>query len=188
MSRGPLAKSATVHQLHGNPSKKNLKSVIDSLQPEVEIPGCPPHLLKEAKKEWKRITPILERYGLISQLDRAALSQYCQQWALLVYAETQINRMMIAAEKKRKVAEANGDVYEGSDGLIEVTKNGNVIYSPYYIIAKNSRYQLDRMLANFGMSPAARGRVSPSNRLQADMFGDGSGEGDVPAGGGFGSL
>lgn len=187
MSRGPLPKSATVHQLHGNPSKKNLQSVIDTLQPEIEIPGCPPHLLKEAKKEWKRITPELKKYGLISKLDRSALASYCQQWALMVYAETQINRMMVAAEKKQRIAEANGEVYEGSDGLIEVTKNGNVIYSPYYIIAKNSRYILDRMLANFGMSPAARGRVSPSNRLQKDLFGDDDSDGES-VGGGFGSL
>lgn len=187
MSRGPLPKSATVHQLHGNPSKKNLKQVIDTLQPEVEIPDCPQHLLKEAKKEWKRITPILEDYGLISKLDRAALSSYCQQWALMVFAEQQILRAMTLAEKKRKEAEARGEIYEGGDGLVDVTKNGNVIYSPHYIIAKNSRYILDRMLANFGMSPAARGRVSPSNRLQKDLFGDDGSDGES-VGGGFGSL
>ncbi|MGJ8619601.1 MAG: P27 family phage terminase small subunit [Methylophilaceae bacterium] len=186
MSRGPLPKSATVHQLHGNPSKKNLKSVIDTLHPEVEIPGCPPHLLKEAKKEWKRITPILEKYGLISKLDRAALSQYCQQWAVLVYAESQIARAMKRADQLRIAAEEKGEEYLGGDGLVELTKNGNVIYSPYYVIANKSRYTLDRMLANFGMSPAARGRVSPSNRLQADMFGDSEGAGSPS--GGFGSL
>lgn len=174
--RGPNAMPSNVHVLRGNPSKKPVGQLMDSLQPEIEIPGCPPHLLPEAKKEWKRITPELEKYGLISKLDRSALASYCQTWATMVYAETQMARAMKIAEKKRLAVEDAGGDYEGGDGLVLITTNGNQIYSPYYIIAKNSRYTLDRLLSNFGLSPAARGRVNPSNRLQKDLFADDEGE------------
>lgn len=182
--RGPNKKPNNVHHLHGNPSKKNLQSVVDTLQPEIEIPGCPPHLLKEAKKEWKRITPHLEKYGLISQLDRTALALYCQEWALLHYADSQVKRGMDLAAKKRAEAESKGEIYEGGDGLVEVTSNGNMIYSPYWVIANKSRRTLDKMLTNFGLSPAARGRVNPSARLQGNLdFG-----GDDQPASGFGAL
>ncbi|MCA8251575.1 P27 family phage terminase small subunit [Burkholderia multivorans] len=42
------------------------------------------HLNREARKEWKRITVELEKLGLISRLDRAALTLCCQAWGRLV--------------------------------------------------------------------------------------------------------
>lgn len=172
MKPGPKPLPNNVHQLHGNPSKKNLAQVMDFLQPEVEIPGCPPHLLAEAKKEWKRITPELEKYGLISKIDRAALASYCQTWAMKAFADKALDRAMRLAAKKAAEAEAKGEEYEGGDGMVIYTKLGNQIYSPHYIISKNLTYMLDRLLSNFGMSPAARGRVNPSNRLQLGLFDD----------------
>lgn len=169
-ARGPAAVASNVHHLRGNPSKKTAAQLSDSLQPEIEIPGCPPHLLKEAKKEWKRITPELQRYGLISTLDRSALASYCQSWALLVYVEERIRKNMETAERKRAECEERGEEYAGGDGLVEVTKNGNVIYSPYWVMRNRAHYAIERALINFGLSPAARGRVTPSTRLQKDLF------------------
>lgn len=183
--RGPKPKPASVHWLHGNPSKKTAAQLMDSLQPEIELPGCPSHLLPEAKKEYKRITPELIRYGLLSKIDRAALCLYLQSWAELVFAEKVLNRRIKEAAKKAQAAEDKGEVYEGSDGLVEITKNGNLIYSPYWVIANKARQQVDRFLSNFGMSPSSRGRVNPSNHLQRDLFDDGEqGEGA----GGFGAI
>ena len=165
-----------VHQLHGNPSKKPLHQLMDTLQPEIEIPGCPTHLLPEAKKEWKRITEELKRYGLISKLDRAALCLYVQSWAELVYAEKMLKRNMDIAEKKRDAASAEGREYVGGDGMTEITTNGNIIYSPYWVIANKARHNVDKFLSNFGMSPSARSRVTPSNHLQQPLFPDNAGE------------
>lgn len=170
--RGPKPLPANVHWLKGNPSKKPAHQLVDSLQPEIEIPGCPAHLLPEAKKEWRRITPELHRYGLISKLDRAALSMYCQTWALLVYAESQLKRSMRIAEQKREEAEARGQEWTGGDGMVEITSNGNMVYSPYWVISNRARDQVDKFLANFGMSPSSRSRVNPSNFLQGNLFGD----------------
>lgn len=183
--RGPKPLPSNVHFLKGNPSKKTAAQLMDSLQPEIEIPGCPPHLFQEAKKEWKRITPELQRYGLISKLDRSALALYCQSWAMLVYAEMQLKRAMKIAEEKKAAAEARGEEWAGGDGMVVITTNGNMVYSPYWVMANRAREQVDKFQANFGLSPSSRGRVNPSNFLQASLFGD---DGDGETKGGFGSI
>lgn len=179
-SRGPKPLPANVHLLRGNPSKKSLADLVDELQPEVEIPNCPPHLLPEARKEWKRITPQLERYGLISQIDRAALSLYCQAWARWVWAEKQLQRATAAAARKQEEAEAKGEVYTGGDGYTVATPNGNMTYSPHWVIANKAMEQVNKYLASFGMDPASRGRVNPSAVRQRSLF-DGE-EGDAQTG------
>jgi P27 family predicted phage terminase small subunit len=173
--RGPKPLPSNVVLLKGNPSKKTAAQLMDSLQPEIEIPGCPAHLLPEAKKEWKRITPELHRYGLISKLDRAALCLYVQSWAELVWAEKMLRRNIDRAAKLMEEAEAKGEEYKGGDGMVEVTTNGNLIYSPYWVIGNKARNQVDKFLSSFGMSPSSRGRVNQSNHLQRSLFDEGEG-------------
>jgi len=170
--RGPKPLPANVHRLRDNPGHRPLHELTESLQPEVEIPGCPPHLLKEARKEWKRITPELERYGLISKIDRAALALYCQAWAHMVYAELQLQRAVAAAEKARAAAEERNVAYVGGDGYTILTPNGHLGYSPYWVMKNKAADQVDKFLAAFGMSPSSRGRVNASNTRQRGLFDD----------------
>ena len=106
MKPGPKPLPGNVHQLRGNPSKKPIGDLLGDVQPEIEIPGCPSHLLKEARKEWKRITPELVKLGLIAKIDRAALALYCQAWAWLVYHEIQLQRAMDQVMRQREAFEA----------------------------------------------------------------------------------
>lgn len=177
--RGPQPKPANVHLLHGNPSKKPLAALLDEFKPEVEIPDCPGWLWPEAKKEFKRITPELERYGLISLLDRSAIVRYCQAWAEYVWAKKMLARDMKAAEQRRgafeaaedaKVLQAEkvGDTYivkpwTGGDGFMIPTPNGSFTYSPYWVAAKRAGDEVDKCLMAFGLSPAARARVRQSD-------------------------
>ena len=77
---------AALKLVSGNPGKRAL-DLDAGINPPVEIPACPGHLNEHGKKEWRRITVELEEVGLISRLDRAALSIYCQTWGRLVLAE-----------------------------------------------------------------------------------------------------
>jgi P27 family predicted phage terminase small subunit len=183
-ARGPKPLPPNVHMLRGNPSKLSAGQLMDSLQPEIEIPGCPPHLLPEARKEWRRITPELQRYGLISKLDRGALALYCQAWARWVWAEQQLQRAVALAQAKQAEAEARGEIWAGGDGYTVPTPNGHLTYSPHWVIANKAMDQTNKFLADFGLSPSSRGRVNPSNHLQRQLFGD---EGDSPRSG-FNSL
>src|SRR5580765_2563541 len=88
--RGPTPAPANVHVLKGNPSKKPLSALFGEFRPEVEIPDAPTFLWPAAKAEWDRITPELESYGLVSQLDRGLLAMLCQEWARYVWAEEKI--------------------------------------------------------------------------------------------------
>ena len=95
-SRGPLPKPAALKLLEGNPGKRSL-NLAEGINPRVEIPSAPKHLGIEARKEWKRITPILDELGLISGLDRAALALYCQAVGRLSELETAWSKAMPTA-------------------------------------------------------------------------------------------
>lgn len=181
-ARGPKPLPANVHLLRSNPSKKSLDDLFNEFNPEVEIPDYPSWMWPEAKKEWKRVSAELLKYGLISKLDRAALVLYVQAWAKMVWAEKQMAQAMKIAEQKRKEAEDKGEVYVGGDGIMVLTANGNMIYSHHWVVGRRAAEDVNRYLTSFGMSPSARGRVSPSENRQQSL--DLSGEG----GNAFGAL
>jgi P27 family predicted phage terminase small subunit len=169
---------ANVRLLHGNASRRPIPD--GEVHPDIAIPHCPKHLLPEARKFWKRITPELEKLGLIALIDQAAISQVCQWWAWWVWHDSLLQRdIKIAAEKreawetaeeaKRIAAAAAGNQYNplpwtGGDGYQVPTVNGNLTYSPHWVGAHKASDKLDKALASFGMSPSSRGRVTPSSR------------------------
>lgn len=182
---GRRALPANVHMLRGNPSKLSASELMDSFQPQVEIPNCPRHLWPEARKEWRRITPELERYGLISKIDRTALALYCQAYARWVWAEEQMSRAMEAAEKNRADHAKRGLEWTGGDGVIVPTPNGHTTYSGHWVVANRAMQQVNALLDNFGLAPINRGKVQQSsNRQSALDFDDDS----APAPGGYGAL
>lgn len=161
------------------------KNTEGRVEPEIEIPGCPKHLLPEARKEWKRITPELEKQGLISRMDRTALAMYCQAYAHLVWHEQMLQRAKEQygalqakhdAEQLAMVAKAAeaGETYvpkewTGGDGFMLPTPNGSVMYNPHWVARNKLVNEVDKLLASFGMSPSSRGRVSPSSN-QMPLF------------------
>lgn len=175
-SRGPAALPSNVHMLRGNPSKIPGDDLLREFNPEVEAPSFPKHLWVEARKEWKRITPELVKYGLMSKLDRAALSLYCQAWARLVWAETMLARAMDGAEKGRAEAEEKGEVWTGGDGIMVPTgSNGALVYSHYWVVQRRAAQEVHWYLQSFGLSPSSRARVTPSDNRQQPLPLDGDG-------------
>lgn len=152
--RGPLPKPASLHLLHNNPSKKALGSLLDeTIRPQVEIPELPdflryggagPFIAVEARAEWERIGPHLQKLGLISQIDRAALVAYCVAWGRYVYAQRKLTELEDA-------------------GLVEKTPSGYKQIGVWLQIANRCSAELRAFLSEFGMSPAARSRVTPSD-------------------------
>ena len=171
---GPRPLPSNVHTLRGNPSKKPLGQLLGEFKPEVEIPDFPSWIWPEAKKEWKRIAFELERYGLVSKLDRSALVLYCQAWAKMVWAERMLSRAMKAADEAREKAEKEGLEYTGGDGLMVKTAGGNFTYSHHWVVGKHAASELKRYLDLFGLSPSARTRVTTSDNRQGSLFEEGS--------------
>ena len=167
--RGPKPQSNVIKFLRGNPGRRTL-DLSEGMQPEVAVPDIPRHLSKEARKEWRRLGAELQRYGLVSKLDRAALVLYCQAWAKLVWAETMLARAMATAEEKRLEAEACGEVWKGGDGIMVPSPNGALVYSHHWVVQRRAAQEVHWYLQSFGLSPASRGRVKTSDNRQVPLF------------------
>lgn len=179
-SRGPKPLPANVHLLRGNPSKLRLDELRGEVRPPVAIPPCPKHLLPAAKAEWKRIAKELESLGLISQIDRAALAAYCQAWGRWLQAEEAIRRQADLSDEalaalREEIEKTEGtearqrlaaqlNIYErGMAGLVQLTPNGMEAMSVNLQIANRAVEQMHKFMAEFGMTPSARSRVTPSD-------------------------
>jgi P27 family predicted phage terminase small subunit len=173
-ARGPQRQSSNVIAFRGNPGHKTLADLVDDFNPEVEIPSAPRWIWPEAKKEWRRIGTELERYGLISKLDRAALVLYCQSWARLAWAETMLSRAMELAETKRQEAEDRGEEWKGGDGIMVPSPNGSLIYSHHWVVQRRAAQEVHWYLQSFGLSPSSRSRVRMSNNRQGSLFEEGT--------------
>lgn len=150
---GRKALPANVHVLRGNPSKKSAAALLDEqVRPPVAIPPCPSHFSPEAKAEWKRITKHLELLGLVTEIDRAALAGYCTAWGDYVWAE-------------RRIAEINTEAKDktGESGRIWGLATGYKQISVPMQIRNRALELMVKFLGEFGMSPAARSRVTASD-------------------------
>jgi len=150
-ARGPKPLPNVVHLTTGNRSKKPAHELIDDVKPDIEIPKCPAHLLPQAKREWKRISPQLEKLGLITAMDMAALAAYCQAYARWSTTEAKLKEL-------------------GEEGLVETTKSGYKQISVLLQISNRASEQMHKFMCEFGMSPSSRSRVTASP--QSDMFGN----------------
>ncbi|MGZ4955296.1 MAG: phage terminase small subunit P27 family [Methylobacter sp.] len=155
---GRRALPNNVHILQGNRSKKPGHALRDTINPDVEVPGCPSHLLPDAKKEWKRIAPELEKMRIISQMDRAALAVYCQAYARWVQAESKIKELSSGPNKDA--------------GLIDLTPNGFKQMSVWLQISNRAVEQMHKFLAEFGMSPSSRSKIREAQSPNMDLFND----------------
>lgn len=164
--RGPLRKPTVLKLLEGNPGKRAL-NLADGVNPRIEVPPAPRHLGKEAAKEWKRITPHLEELGLISAIDRAALALYCQAYGRLAELEEAFKGKVAQIQANEGVDYAEA-VYRASRTQ---TPSGYEQQSVIVQLIGSHRLQVHRHLMHFGLSPAARARVQPSNYLQPELPG-----------------
>lgn len=106
-------------------------------KPSRAIPSCPRELGDEARREWRRISKELDGLGLLTKVDRAALSLYCDAWG----------RWVEALEALKTY------------GVVMKSPNGYPTQSPYLSIANKAAEQIRLLLGEFGLSPSARSRV-----------------------------
>lgn len=143
--RGPVPQPTALRIIKGNPSKRPLNR--NEPKPRPIAPSRPEWLLPEAKREWSRIMPELERLGLLTIIDRAALAGYCQEWARYVEAE----RALI------------------QEGTTFTTPSGYIQQRPEVAIAKKSLQLVRAFCAEFGLTPSSRSRMSVREVPDDDM-------------------
>jgi len=138
----------------GNPGKRPLPK--KEPRPELAIPPVPPELCDDAKLEWGRVSVELNRLGLLTNIDRAALAAYCAAYGRWIKAERRLR-------EKERADPVNG-------GLLSVSAKGNVISEPLVGIANKAMLDMVRYASEFGMTPSSRARVNGSEdpRAQKD--------------------
>lgn len=154
-TRGPKPVPDNVHAINGNPSKKRLAVTHTGARVPVVIPDRPSYITGVARKEWDRVTSILQQLGIVSEIDRGALEAYCQ---------------LYARWRKIDAAIAKAMKEDGIDGLIDVTPSKYRQIGVPLQMWNRCLDQLKIFWAEFGMTPSARSRVDIN--LQGDLFGD----------------
>ena len=140
---GPRPKPTAIRKREGNRGKRAWNH--DEPQPPDALPRCPKHLAPVARTEWRRVARTLHAMGVLTTIDRAALAAYCQSYAKWVEAE-------------RKLQE--------TPPLVK-TPSGYIQQSPWIAIANKQLEIMGRYMAELGMTPAARSRVSTEDpRMQ----------------------
>jgi P27 family predicted phage terminase small subunit len=142
--RGPAPKPTGVRVMEGNMSKRALPA--NEPLPFPGEPDMPSHLTREARKEWKRLVPILLGMRVLTAADGIALANLCQAHALLVEAHK-------AREKACK---------GGGSGLLMKTPSGYVQQSPLLGIINSQVEIINRICREFGLTPSSRVRLDTS--------------------------
>lgn len=99
-------------------------------------PNPPSWLSTEAKAEWKRVVPGLQRLDILKEEDRAVLAAYCETWATFVAAIRQ----------------------QHSEGLTIDAKQGTLPH-PAVGIARNAGRELRSFAAHFGLTPSSEAAI-----------------------------
>lgn len=143
-SRGPAKKPTHLKILNGNPGKQKLN--LNEPKPDPIAPDCPDWLDDGAKEEWKRLSPELEKMGLLTKVDRSSFAGYCQAYS----------RWREAEEFMQK------------HGTFFKTQSGYLQQLPQVSIAQKYLAIMRNFCHEFGLSPSARSAIQ-----MADKAGDG---------------
>jgi len=147
---GRPPKPTQLKVLQGNPGKRALNK--SEPKPAAKKPSAPKHLEGEAKREWNRIAKKLFELGLLTEVDRAALAMYCTTWARYVRAEEELAR--VDAE------------------WVASTDKGYEHQSAWLQVSNQAMKLMRALLAEFGMSPSSRSRVTITKEEESNPFED----------------
>jgi P27 family predicted phage terminase small subunit len=152
--RGPAPIPIPLQVLRGNPGKKSVRI---QLEPErlPEVPNPPAFLQGHAKDEWHRVAPSLHTLGLLSTLDIMPLAAYCQSYEHWRQAEERLGELAAQDESR---------------GLLVKVREGHARRNPLVQIAASAAADMLRFASEFGMSPAARTRISSGAAKPAGKF------------------
>jgi len=147
-TRGPQKTPTALVKLRGNPGKKALPKNEPKPAP-AKVIEPPAWLRDEAKQEWYAILPALKALGLYTEVDRAALANYC-----IAYADLQIAEM---------------ELQDKGDTQLVITKSGEMeVQSPWVFIKNRAQVQCNKWAREFGFTPASRASLVTGDKVEDD--------------------
>ena len=143
--RKPTALKILQGDFDKDPQRQNHNEpVTDSLSPD-----CPEYLLGDAREEWLRLSVELGGIKVLSTVDRSALEQYCQTYGYW--------RDCCRDIAKRGLFIHTPIMDRGGNQVATQT-----VENPAANAARKYGDQIQRLLAQFGLTPAARTRSKGS--------------------------
>jgi len=146
--RGRKPKPTVLRVLEGNPGRRPLND--REPQAPAEVPECPDFLDDEARAEWFRTAPMLQKMGLLTPADRAGLAAYCVAYSRWVAAERQVQRL---------------------GTIVKSPLKNFPMKSPYLTVADQALETMRKFMVEFGLTPSSRSRIRvPEDRGAMDEF------------------
>ncbi|HTF61109.1 MAG TPA: phage terminase small subunit P27 family [Edaphobacter sp.] len=139
---GPPPKPTALRIYEGNRGHQKLNDREPT--PLIGAPEMPKHLTPIARKEWRRLVPLLLSMRVLSEADGVALAILCQAYGTLIEAQS----LMVRSAKGTQ------------SQLLIKTQTGYVMQSPLLSIINAQAEIVSRMLQQFGMTPASRSRIA----------------------------
>ena len=121
--------------IEGNPGKRSLAEPVKAPPSK---PACPSWLSKYAKTEWRRIVPVLDSLGVLTQVDRSTLAAYCEAVSTFKAATETIEEFGVLVEGRRK---------------------GEAVKNPALQIQRDAARLIATYSSMFGLSPSDRVRL-----------------------------
>lgn len=137
--------------VRGNPGKRKLN---DDPEPPA-LPVLPPEWLTAlAREAWDEVVPVLAGMGVLTIADRLAVIMLCEAWAEWRRATDYCSQY--------------GDTYTTT------SRNGDDMERahPYSGIAADAHRRIKGLLVEFGLTPAARSKVSGNGKQTPKEFWD----------------
>lgn len=142
--KGRKRKPAALKIMDGNPGKRAIKP---EPQPKAGTPLCPEWFGDDARAEWCRVVPELERLKLLTVVDGAALEGHCLNYARAIECE--------------RILKEKGPTFDSMHGPKK---------RPEATVAKECWSMVRAFLAELGLSPAARARLPAADDKDTDDF------------------
>lgn len=141
--RGPKPKPTAQRKLEGNPSKRKL----NSREPKPKRGTLVPSQLNATAAEFiKRMRPVLDDTGILTDADIPALEMMANHYALAWRAAQVVN----------------------DDGLIVVDAFGSVHKHPMLQVMKDNSALLRAYMGEFGMTPSSRTKLQVPEKNEVD--------------------
>lgn len=155
---GPPKTPTHLRLVRGNPSKRPINK--NEPQPPKGVPPVPKHFDKQGKYWFKRMAEELDAIGVISQLDARALE-------LLVEAYTEYRHHCETLDREgyTYAVYSDDDYDEGKEREIRMIKP-----HPAAMMKADAWKRLRAMLAEFGMTPSSRSKVSKDKPDDDDLL------------------
>jgi P27 family predicted phage terminase small subunit len=176
----PAAKPAALRLLNGRGDGKDSAGREVVVPPHDRTPPEPPlHMHGEARAEWYRVVPGLDKLNILKPEDRATFVAYCETWAAYRLSYDKVYGTGRPTDDEATREGAGTTIYvtvRSADG----GSTRKPIVNPEYKVLVESRTTLLKFAREFGLTPSSEGQafhstvpVDPSENVPNPFAGSG---------------